>query len=156
MQFYWLRCRYAQGQFIYLWKPRTANLGDYWTKHHPRSHHKNIHSTVITPMKDLLAFWAIQLASTNRVQAQKKTQLNNIIQIKLMKKFRASNIRCECRLAAPHQGCDRLGNLTLPKIGKRHVSDLQDLKICGKYENLIEHTVEVNHRMQDRRLVPYL
>ena len=87
MQLYWLICRYAQGQFIYLWKPRTANLGDYWTKHHPRSHHKNIHSTVITPMKDLLAFWAIQLASTNRVQAQKKTQLNNIIQIKLMKKM---------------------------------------------------------------------
>ena len=49
----------------------------------------------------------------------------------------------------------RLGNMTRPKIGKRRVSDPQDLKICGKYEKLIVRMVEVNQRMQDRRLVPY-
>ena len=45
---------------------------------------QKICSTVITPMKDLLAFRSRQLASTNRVQAQKKTQFTNISQIRLM------------------------------------------------------------------------
>ena len=40
IQFHWLRCRDAQGQFRYYWRPGTANLGDYWTKHHPGAHNK--------------------------------------------------------------------------------------------------------------------
>jgi hypothetical protein len=40
MQFHWLRCRDAQGQFRYYWRPGTQNLADYFTKHHPASHHK--------------------------------------------------------------------------------------------------------------------
>ena len=28
MRFHWLRCRDAQGQFRYYWKPGTMNLGD--------------------------------------------------------------------------------------------------------------------------------
>ena len=39
MRFHWLRCRDAQGQFRYYWRPGTQNLGDYWTKHHPASRH---------------------------------------------------------------------------------------------------------------------
>jgi hypothetical protein len=42
MCFYWLRCRDAQGQFRYYWRPGTQNLADYWTKHHPASHHTQI------------------------------------------------------------------------------------------------------------------
>jgi hypothetical protein len=37
MRFHWLRCRNAQ--FRYYWRPGTQNLADYWTKHHPASHH---------------------------------------------------------------------------------------------------------------------
>jgi hypothetical protein len=39
MRFHWLRCHDAQGQFRYYWRPGTQNLADYWTKHHPASHH---------------------------------------------------------------------------------------------------------------------
>ena len=56
MIFHWLQCRDAQGQFRYYWKPGTMNLEDYWTKHHPSSHHKNIRSSVLAPMKDLIEF----------------------------------------------------------------------------------------------------
>ena len=42
MRFRWLRCRDAQGQFRYYWKPGTMSLGDYCMKHHPSSHHKKL------------------------------------------------------------------------------------------------------------------
>ena len=54
MRFHWIRCRDAQGQFGYYWKPGTMNLVDYWTKHHPSSHHKKFRSSVLTPMKNLM------------------------------------------------------------------------------------------------------
>jgi hypothetical protein len=41
MSFRWLKCREAQGQFRYYWRPGTQNLADYFTKHHPAAHHKN-------------------------------------------------------------------------------------------------------------------
>ncbi len=40
MRFHWLRCRKAQDQYQFYWKPETQNLVAYWTKHHPASHHK--------------------------------------------------------------------------------------------------------------------
>ena len=40
MRYYWLRDRVSQGQFIVNWKPGSVNLADYFTKHHPASHHK--------------------------------------------------------------------------------------------------------------------
>ena len=85
MRFHWLRCRDVQGQFRYYWKPGTMNLGDYWTKHHPSSHHKNFRSSVLTPMKNLMEFRARHMASTARVQAQKKTQLTNMNQLNTFK-----------------------------------------------------------------------
>ena len=39
---------------------------------------------MIKPTKELLAFWSRKLASKNRVQAQKKTQLTNMRQIRSM------------------------------------------------------------------------
>ena len=39
MQFHWLRCRDAQGQFKYFWAPGSDNLGDYSTKNHPQIYH---------------------------------------------------------------------------------------------------------------------
>jgi hypothetical protein len=49
MRFRWLRCRNAQGQFCYYWRPGTQNLADYFTKHHPTSHHKSVRPTILTP-----------------------------------------------------------------------------------------------------------
>jgi len=39
MRFYWVRDRVSQGQFKIHWKKGQDNLGDYFTKHHPTSHH---------------------------------------------------------------------------------------------------------------------
>ena len=55
MRFHWLRCIDAQGQFRYYWRLGTANLDNYWTKHHPSAHHKIMISTVLTPMKEVIA-----------------------------------------------------------------------------------------------------
>jgi len=41
MQFHWLRCCGTQGQCRYNWRLGTQNLADYFTKHHPTSHHKH-------------------------------------------------------------------------------------------------------------------
>jgi hypothetical protein len=42
MRFYWIRDRVKQGQFQILWKKGSSNLGDYFTKHFPASHHKQV------------------------------------------------------------------------------------------------------------------
>jgi hypothetical protein len=45
MIFQWLRCPGAQDQYQFYWRLGTQNLTDYWTKHHPASHHKSFLST---------------------------------------------------------------------------------------------------------------
>ena len=52
MRFNWLRCRNTQGQFRYYWRPGTQNLADYFTKHHPASHHKAIRPVYLTSSSD--------------------------------------------------------------------------------------------------------
>jgi hypothetical protein len=52
MQFHWLRCRAAQDQFCYYWRPGTQNLADYWTKHHPASHHKSFCPQILMSAAD--------------------------------------------------------------------------------------------------------
>ena len=32
------------------WQPGKLNYADYWTKHHPAKHHKNIQNEFLTPM----------------------------------------------------------------------------------------------------------
>jgi hypothetical protein len=44
MRFYWIRDRVDQKQFTILWKRGTENLADYFTKHHPASHHQRVRS----------------------------------------------------------------------------------------------------------------
>ena len=39
MRFYWIRDRVRQGQFRVHWKAGSTNDADYFTKHHPTSHH---------------------------------------------------------------------------------------------------------------------
>jgi len=52
MHFHWLRCCDAQGQFRYYWRPGTQHLADYFTKHHPSTHHKSVHPTILTAVNN--------------------------------------------------------------------------------------------------------
>jgi hypothetical protein len=52
MRFHWLRCHDAQGQFRYYWRPGAQNLADYWTKHHPASHHISFRPQILTLPSD--------------------------------------------------------------------------------------------------------
>ena len=49
MRFHWLRCREAQQQFRFFWRPGTTNRADYWTKHHCAAHHIKKHPKILTP-----------------------------------------------------------------------------------------------------------
>ena len=40
MQFYWVKCRIAQGQFKLLWRYGQEKLADYFTKLQAQVHHK--------------------------------------------------------------------------------------------------------------------
>ena len=40
MRYHWLKDRIAQKQFHLYWAPGRLNKADYFTKHHPPSHHK--------------------------------------------------------------------------------------------------------------------
>ena len=40
MRFYWLKDRQEQQQFDIYWAPGQVNLADYFTKHHPPTHHR--------------------------------------------------------------------------------------------------------------------
>jgi hypothetical protein len=42
MRYHWLRDREAQQQFTFIWAPGKSNKGDYFTKHHPPSHHQEV------------------------------------------------------------------------------------------------------------------
>ena len=49
MRFHWLRDRECQRQFRIYWRPGKMNYADYWTKHHPESHHRNIRKEFLMP-----------------------------------------------------------------------------------------------------------
>jgi hypothetical protein len=47
MRFYWIRDRVRQGQFYIYWAEGRRNKADYFSKHHPASHHQQIRSVYI-------------------------------------------------------------------------------------------------------------
>jgi hypothetical protein len=49
MRFHWLRDCECQQQFWIYWQPGKLNDTDYWTKHHPESHHRNMCKEFLTP-----------------------------------------------------------------------------------------------------------
>ena len=55
MKLHWMRCRNAQGQFRFYWRPGTQNWGDYWTKHHPEIHHRVFRKNILTSAKHIKA-----------------------------------------------------------------------------------------------------
>jgi hypothetical protein len=55
MRFHWLRDRSInQQQFRFYWRPGPTNYADYWTKHHPAAHHRNMRPEFLTPFSQLL------------------------------------------------------------------------------------------------------
>ena len=52
MRYYWIRDRVRQGQFHIYWKKGILNRADYFTKHHPASHHQNIRSSYLHSTND--------------------------------------------------------------------------------------------------------
>ena len=65
MRFHWLRCREAQCQFRFFWRPGPTNRADYWTKHHCAAHHIAKRPEILTPKIVLDALCA----------AEKKTEI---------------------------------------------------------------------------------
>jgi hypothetical protein len=49
MRFHWLRNRECQQQFRIYWRPGKLNYANYWTKHHPETHHCNMWKEFLTP-----------------------------------------------------------------------------------------------------------
>ena len=53
MRFHWLRCHENQSQFKTYWNAGPTNKGDYVTKHHAYSNHKNFRADYLTPTNRL-------------------------------------------------------------------------------------------------------
>ncbi|KAI2488785.1 Reverse transcriptase (RNA-dependent DNA polymerase) [Fragilaria crotonensis] len=76
MRFYWIRDRVRQGQFQIYWSKGNTNRADYFSKHHPTSHHQAIRSTYLhsatNPTRNYFECLAdlapTPLASANSVQ----------------------------------------------------------------------------------------
>ena len=49
MRFHWLRDRETLKQFRIYWRPGRMNYADYWTKHHPAAHHRNMRPEFLSP-----------------------------------------------------------------------------------------------------------
>jgi hypothetical protein len=49
MRFHWLQDRECQQQFRIYWRPGKMNYANYWKKHHPELHHRNIQKEFLTP-----------------------------------------------------------------------------------------------------------
>ena len=54
MRFEWLKDREAKEQFRFYWRSGKTNLADYFTKHHPPAHHRNVRAEFLTRVADLL------------------------------------------------------------------------------------------------------
>ena len=53
MRFHWLRDRQLQQQLRIYWRSGKLNLADYFTKHHPAAHHRNMRKEFLTPQRVL-------------------------------------------------------------------------------------------------------
>jgi hypothetical protein len=69
MRFYWLRDRVRQNQFHVFWKKGSLNKADYFTKHHPASHHQQIRSAYLHSPTDPTKNYFECLTDANDVSA---------------------------------------------------------------------------------------
>ena len=54
MQFYWIKDRVKQKDFFVYWKTGSQNMEDYFTKHHPPHHHRELCAMYLYMANDLL------------------------------------------------------------------------------------------------------
>jgi hypothetical protein len=59
MRFYWIQDRIKQNHFRVFWNRGDTNLADYFTKHHPESHHRAMRGTYLHEAK---SFCSISLS----------------------------------------------------------------------------------------------
>jgi hypothetical protein len=71
MHFHWLRCRDNQEQFHNYWRPGTQNLADYFTKHHPATHHKTLY---VPQSSQLSTIWNTGNSSCHRWPSYQNNQ----------------------------------------------------------------------------------
>jgi hypothetical protein len=50
MQFHWLDDWECQQQYCIYWQPGKLNYANYWTKHHPETHHHNMRQEFLMPL----------------------------------------------------------------------------------------------------------
>ena len=51
MRFHWLRDRELQEQLRFYWRSGKLNYANYFTKHHPAAHHRNMRKEFLTPRR---------------------------------------------------------------------------------------------------------
>ena len=54
MRFEWLKDRESKNQFRFFWRSGKTNLADYFTKHHPPTHLRNVRGEFLTRVADLV------------------------------------------------------------------------------------------------------
>ena len=83
MRFEWLLDREQQGQFKIYWRPGKTNLADYFTKHHPPTHHRNVRGDFLTRIAELQRLQKEQhIASVVVVEATSKSQQHRALSCK--------------------------------------------------------------------------
>ena len=77
MRFYWVRDRVRQGQFKIYWKPGKDNKGDYFTKHHPTSHHREMRPVYLHEQALLLVDYQDSLRGCVDLAETRQTTTNH-------------------------------------------------------------------------------
>jgi hypothetical protein len=82
MRFEWLLDREQKQQFKIYWRPGKSNLADYFTKHHPPSHHRNVRGEFLTRVAELqkLRQRNVSLKETNCAMTDEKISIRSFLQ----------------------------------------------------------------------------
>jgi hypothetical protein len=99
MRFNWLWCCGTQNQYRYYWRPGTQHLADYWTKHHPASHHKSFQPLIFTSASD-----PEYLKLTTSKAAHTKSFLNKLFMTLTFQRIAANQTKFAAQSAWLHNG----------------------------------------------------
>ena len=72
MRFYCMRCKESQKMFRVYWQPGTTNLAEYYTKHHPAAHHRNVRPEFVTPSEVVNKLSLCQKKNTNSFHSSER------------------------------------------------------------------------------------
>ncbi len=102
MRFHWLRCCKERDQYRFYWRPGTQDLADYWTKHHPASHHKAFWRQILTSSKN----------TANKSVVKKTLLTPAFVEQMITNGSTTTNKYSQRHLLAQRQGCVRLAGRT--------------------------------------------